>query len=270
MDGNETEEQTCRKTKRGIMGKMIVQIYEIQTPREAERCIELGVDHIGSVLLSEANWRQPQLRETVKVSQGSDTKNSVIPLFQDWDTLCRCLDYYSPHFIHFCESLVDKQGLPVTPGPLISLQARIKERYPEMGIIRSLPVPQKGLTVNFPCIDIAQEFEAISDLFLVDTWLGQEPVEGFIGITGKTCDWRMARDLVLASARPVILAGGLSPENVYAALMDVAPAGADSCTYTNKVDGRGNPVRFKKDFVKVKKFVNEVRRAEQDGQGRRG
>ena len=32
---------------------MIIQIYEIQTPSEAERCIELGVDHIGSVILSE-------------------------------------------------------------------------------------------------------------------------------------------------------------------------------------------------------------------------
>jgi phosphoribosylanthranilate isomerase len=36
---------------------MIVQIYEIQDPWQAERCIELGVDHIGSVLLSQNQWR---------------------------------------------------------------------------------------------------------------------------------------------------------------------------------------------------------------------
>jgi len=30
---------------------MIVQIYEIQTPSEAEAMIHLGVDHIGSVIL---------------------------------------------------------------------------------------------------------------------------------------------------------------------------------------------------------------------------
>ncbi len=38
---------------------MIVQVYEIQTPHEAEKCIDLGVDHLGSVVLSEEEWRQP-------------------------------------------------------------------------------------------------------------------------------------------------------------------------------------------------------------------
>ena len=37
---------------------MITQIYEIQTPQEAEKCIELGVDQIGSVLLSQGDWRE--------------------------------------------------------------------------------------------------------------------------------------------------------------------------------------------------------------------
>ena len=35
------------------MNKLIVQIYEIQTPAEAELMIEAGVDHIGGVILSE-------------------------------------------------------------------------------------------------------------------------------------------------------------------------------------------------------------------------
>jgi len=40
---------------------MIIQIYEIQTPHEAEKCIELGVDHIGSVVLILDEWRIPLL-----------------------------------------------------------------------------------------------------------------------------------------------------------------------------------------------------------------
>ena len=31
---------------------MLIQIYEIQTPREAEALVAMGVDHIGSVLLT--------------------------------------------------------------------------------------------------------------------------------------------------------------------------------------------------------------------------
>ena len=96
---------------------------------------------------------------------------------------------------------------------------------------------------------------------MTDTWLGEEPVKGFIGITGMTCDWKISRELVVQCKIPVILAGGLSAENVYKAVMETGPAGADSCTQTNKVDKRGNPVRFIKDFGRVKRFVNEVRRA---------
>ncbi|MCP4669594.1 MAG: hypothetical protein GY849_24940, partial [Deltaproteobacteria bacterium] len=63
---------------------------------------------------------------------------------------------------------------------------------------------------------------------------------------------------------PVILAGGLSPENVFKAVMKTWPEGADSCTLTNQVDAAGRPVRFKKDFQKVKRFVEEVGRAEKE------
>ena len=60
----------------------------------------------------------------------------------------------------------------------------------------------------------------------------------------------------------MILAGGLSPENVTDGILKVLPAGADSCTRTNSLDGNGRPVRFMKDFEKVARFVEEVRRAE--------
>jgi phosphoribosylanthranilate isomerase len=60
----------------------------------------------------------------------------------------------------------------------------------------------------------------------------------------------------------VILAGGLAPGNVYDGILDVRPAGVDSCTRTNVVDSGGQSVRFKKDLEKVKQFVDETRRAE--------
>ena len=240
---------------------MIIQIYEIQTPQEAERCIEMGVDHMGSVLLNEANWQQPDLKEAIRVSDGAQAKNSIIPLFQDRDTVYRLLDYYRPDFIHFCETLTDDRGHARDLNPFISLQLNIRETFPEVEIIRSIPVPRKGWASPFPTLDIARKMESVSDLFLTDTWLGREPVEGFIGITGRTCDWDMAKELVHNSTIPVILAGGLSPGNVYDALIEVCPAGADSCTQTNKGDRSGNPIRFQKDFNKVKGFVDAVRRA---------
>jgi len=247
---------------------MIIQIYEIQTVQEAERCIEAGVDHVGSVVLSRTEWRQPDIREVIRLSEGISVKNSIIPLFRGLDDLCRVLDYYRPDFLHLCDSLTDDHGQGIDLEGFVRLQTDIKNRFPEVGIIRSIPIPTNGSAPGFPTLEIAAGLEPVSDLFLTDTWLGKEPVEGFIGITGRTCDWQIARDLVQKSRIPVVLAGGLSPENVYDALMDICPAGADSCTRTNKVDKEGNPVRFKKDFDGVKRFVQEIRRAERDSKDR--
>jgi len=241
---------------------MIVQIYEIQAPEEAERCIELGVDHLGSVLLSEEEWRQPLIREVVRLTEGSGARNSLIPLFGSQETLYRALDYYRPHFVHFCETLTDDRGRALELDPFLELQAALKGRFPGVGIIRSIPVPHEGHDLEgFPTLSIAERLEPLTDLFLTDTWLGREPVEGYIGITGRTGDRNLLRGLVTHSRNPVILAGGLSPENVYEHLVDTRAAGADSCTRTNAVDGQDRPIRFKKDFGKVRAFVQEARRA---------
>lgn len=241
---------------------MIVQIYEIQTPQEAERCILLGVDRLGSVLLSEENWKQPEIREVIRLSEGTKVKNCLIPLFQTKDTLFRAMDYYRPHFVHFCESLTDQTGRVVDTAPFIDLQRQFKHKFPEIPVIRSIPVPEHGKGSDFPAMQLAEALQAVSDVFLIDTWLGKEPVEGFIGITGKPADRELSKKLVAWSPLPVILAGGLGPDTVYEALIEVMPAGADSCSQTNVVDGRGIPCRFRKDFEKVRAFVQEARRAE--------
>jgi phosphoribosylanthranilate isomerase len=241
---------------------MIIQIYEIQDPWQAERCIDLGLDHIGSVLLSQDRWRQPILKEVIGLSEATEVKNSLLPLFGDMETLARCLDYYEPHYLHLCGSLTDYQGLPVDLEEILQFQHALKEKFPEIGIIRTIPIPGPGMKKGFPTLEIARALEPVSDLFLIDTWREQEPVEGFIGITGSLADWDLSSELVSESDIPVMLAGGLSPENVFEALVKVCPYGADTCTHTNEVDHGGTVIRFQKDFRKVEAFVKEVRRAD--------
>jgi len=241
---------------------MLAQIYEIQTPEEAEKCIDLGVDRIGSVILSASDWKKPDIREAISLSAGTGTRNSLIPLFGDWDILCRVMEYYRPHFVHFCDALTDEHGHEIDLSPFILLQEKFKNAFSDIGIVRSIPVPAAGLAPDFPCLDLVRSMEKVSDFLLIDTWLGKEPVEGFVGITGKVADLERAKSVVLQSSVPVLLAGGLSPENVFDTAIEVLPAGADSCTHTNQVDGSGKTIRFKKDFMKVEKFVKEIRRAE--------
>ena len=136
--------------------------------------------------------------------------------------------------------------------------------------MRSIPISQPGIADQVTTIALARLFEPVSDFFLTDTMLTKEhgssfekqPVEGFVGITGQTCDWDVAGELVKQSRIPVILAGGLAPDNVFDGIMQVHPAGVDSCTRTNAVDPEGRFVRFNKDLKKVEEFVKETHRAE--------
>lgn len=247
------------------MPGIIVQIYEIETPAEARLMAGLGVDHIGSVLLTPESARDENIKAAVKTVREAGKISSVIPLFTGEDDVLRALSVLLPDIVHFCDDLVDRSGRPIDPAPFLGLQAAVRRAFPEIKIMRSVPIALTGRGGLVPSLEIAGKFEAASDFFLTDTWLGGEngePVGGFIGITGKTCDWRVAADLVKVSSIPVILAGGIGPENAREAVSAVRPYGIDSCTLTNAVDEEGRPVRFKKDPEKVRKMAEEARLAQ--------
>jgi len=72
-----------------------------------------------------------------------------------------------------------------------------------------------------------------------------------IGALGLTHDWELDRKIVETVRVPVIIAGGLGPDNVMQAIRAVRPAGADSKTKTDKDDGSHT-----KDLAKVEQFVS--------------
>jgi phosphoribosylanthranilate isomerase len=252
------------------MKNIIIQIYEVQSPPEAQMLIDIGVDHIGSVIVSEDDWKKPGIRETVNLVRRSTAKSSLIPLYNSLDSVLRTLDYYQPDIVHFCEALVDQADVWNFCEKLCHLQEAVKKRFSQMLIMRSIPIAPSGRSHLVPTLELAKVFEPTSDYFLTDTLLvgnpdseaDSQPVRGFVGITGQTCSWRTAAELVAASNRPVILAGGISPDNVAAGILKTRPAGIDSCTQTNALDERGAPIRFKKDFQKVTRVVKAVREAE--------
>ena len=95
-----------------------------------------------------------------------------------------------------------------------------------------------------------EEFTAMADYpvraFLVDA---HDPVR--FGGTGKTCDWNLARKA--AARHPLILAGGLSAENILAALEAVHPLAVDISSGVEAAPGR-------KDHEKIRSVIDAVRR----------
>lgn len=76
--------------------------------------------------------------------------------------------------------------------------------------------------------------------------------EGVRGGTGVTFDWHLA--VVAKTFGKVILAGGLTPENVAEAVKLVQPYGVDVAGGVEREKGI-------KDHAKLRKFITEVRRA---------
>lgn len=104
-------------------------------------------------------------------------------------------------------------------------------------------------------IDLAVEYEEVSDYLILDTQ--STDVYG-IGASGNVHDWNISKQIVDAVNIPVILAGGLSINNVKEAIHKVNPWGVDSLTHTNKILNNGG---FVKDIDKVKDFVSTSKEA---------
>ena len=91
-------------------------------------------------------------------------------------------------------------------------------------------------------------WKAARAAILVDA---HDPV--MVGGTGRTIDWQAAREI--AATRPLVLAGGLTPENVAEAIALVAPWGVDVASGVEKAPGV-------KDAARVRAFVEAVRAAD--------
>lgn len=78
-------------------------------------------------------------------------------------------------------------------------------------------------------------------------------VKGLYGGSGVTADWASAGEL--AKKYPLLLAGGLTPENVAAAVWQVNPWGVDVASGVESEPGRKDP-------AKMSAFVRAVRESE--------
>ncbi len=89
--------------------------------------------------------------------------------------------------------------------------------------------------------------------FKTDAWLLDAAVPGRLGGSGEVFDWNVAvaaRQL----GRPLVIAGGLTPENVRQAITQVQPFAVDVSSGVESAPGI-------KDADKIRKFVTEAKGA---------
>lgn len=119
----------------------------------------------------------------------------------------------------------------------------VKAELPSIVIWKVLSVSDES------SIDKAKEYEGVADAIALDTL---NKATGACGGSGKTHDWNISKKIVESVSIPVVLAGGLTPDNVGEAIRTVHPAGVDVNSGISNPDGS-------KDIEKVEAFIAAVK-----------
>jgi phosphoribosylanthranilate isomerase len=212
---------------------MIVQIYSLTSVADAVATAEAGAGLIG-VVVSEAAI----VPEAIETGAARAILEAVRPraggvalsLSDDRDEICAIVDAVRPDIVHLAAREIEPEDC-----------AWIRTRIRPVRLLRAIAV-RAGETIAE-----AEAHQECADFLMLDSGAKGQP---FAGRGGETHDWSLSRTIVEHSRIPVILAGGLTADNVAEAIAVVKPWGVDSFTHTDVPGQRG-----KKDLARVRAFV---------------
>ena len=121
------------------------------------------------------------------------------------------------------------------PAVLRELRARLAPRK----------IVGKVSVENESALDRAKAIAPFVDAIVLDS---RDRAGGRVGGTGTVHDWTISARIVAAVEVPIILAGGLGPENVAEAIRVVRPWGVDVHSGVEASDGR-------KDEERIRRFI---------------
>lgn len=216
----------------------IIQIAGIIDQKEAQLLVDLGVEYLGFPLklpVNSVDHTEQQAAEIIKTIK--PPHKPVIITYQNHATdIIEFLDYLRANIIQLHGD--------------ISLQElkKIKTVRPDITVFKSLVI---GKYSQQELVKYINDCAQYIDAFITDSY---NPSTGATGATGLTHDWSISRQLVELSPKPIILAGGLTAENVAKAIKQVKPAGVDAHTGVEDANDR-------KSSVKVKSFIESAKQA---------
>ena len=123
----------------------------------------------------------------------------------------------------------------------------LKEKVPHMRVIKTIHVENAGAVAS------ALAASRWADAILLDTMTGTR-----IGGTGVTHDWSISGRIVKMIDKPVVLAGGLNPQNVRRAIALVSPFAVDVNSGVENPDGSKSAEKVES-FIRAAKAATEAR-----------
>lgn len=192
---------------------------------DVQSAVAAGVDALGFVFVG-------QSRRNLTLAQARELFAAVPPFVQ---TVALFMNAEAAMVHQVCDQL--------SPG-LLQFHGNESAAYCEQfgcPYIKAIPAREGEATVN---AIIAEHKQAAG--FLLDSHGGDK-----LGGTGETFDWSMWPSKV---DRPLILAGGLNPENVRQAIEMLHPYAVDVSSGVECAPGIKDPLR-------ISRFINEVNHA---------
>lgn len=117
-------------------------------------------------------------------------------------------------------------------------------------VIRAFRLGDEGLVPILRYLEKCRELDCLPSLVLIDSFR-----KGQYGGTGAMADWKTARQYPSKDWHPpLVLAGGLTPDNVARAIATVRPAGVDTASGVESAPG-------KKDRALLGRFVGSAMEA---------
>ena len=221
---------------------MITQIYEVQNIDEAKKLVEIGVDNIGVLVGIKNEWPgelSPEQANNVLSGVTKPAKKVVLSLSNSFEDIMEIAGRTNSDILHLAA-----EPTSISPD---NVQA-IKTKFPNIKIMRTIPVE------NIGCVELAKDYDKKADFLLLDS---RRQNDGQLGATGETHDWNLSKKIVESVSIPVILAGGLGPDNLAEAIEKVRPFGVDSKTKTDKDGSREKDIEKVREFVRIAKEISQ-------------
>ena len=223
---------------------MITQIYSIQTKEEALACIEAGADRIG-LLVGVKGGKFPcsiteDKAKEIYAAIGDKAVKVLISVEYTAEAVIAQTKRLMPDVLHLCANF---EGSP-------EFREQLRKELPSVKLMEAV-----GIT-GPDAVEEAIEKAGYADILILDSVSSTVPG---VGASGETNDWNIDRKIVESVSVPVILAGGLGPDNVADAIKAVRPDGVDSLT---KTSDKENGILVRKNIDKVREFCENAKRTE--------
>ena len=218
---------------------MQVKICGVRTLEDALTAAEAGADFIGLVFVP-GRRRRLEIRDAAAIVSGVKQTMEACPRF---------VGLFADQPLSDINDTIEACGLD--SAQLCGAESLEYCRQTNARVIKVLHVPDSASGEN-AAVEFASRLETYADAGNIVTL--DRLVEGLQGGTGESFDWSIAANLSTLG-HSFLLAGGLTPDNVSAAVSTVNPWGVD---VSSGVETGGV-----KDPEKIKQFIRAARTSPQ-------